>query len=273
MNFFENLINSLKGTMETPGNYSVFHLVSIGLAIMLTVVLCIFFKNASNKTFRIVVGIAWGVMLVLEIYKQIIYSYTYENGVSNWSYRWHAFPFQLCSTPLYVLPLVVFLKEGKIRDAAMSFISTFAFVGGLVVFIYPNDVFESLIGINIQTMVHHGLQIVLAIYLMVYNRRKLNFKYFLSGISIFAIAFILANIFNLSFNTVSDSSINMFFVSPYVATNLPILSQAYAALPFIIYLVVYFIGFILAAYIVYAIQFGLIKLFGIKKNKMVETNE
>ena len=268
MNFFENFIYSLKGTMEAPGNYSTFHLVSIGLAVLLTIVLCVFFKNASNRTFRVVVGIVWAVMLILEIYKQLVYSFNFDGETVSWSYRWHAFPFQLCSTPIYVLPFVIFLKEGKVRDAAMSFVSTFAFVGGLIVFIYPNDVFESLIGINLQTMIHHGLQIVLGIYFMVYNRHKLNFKYFLRGIGVFAIGFVIANALNFGLNTVSNSSINMFFISPYVATNLPILSQAYSMLPFWAYLIVFFLGFILAAYIVYAIMFGLIKLFSKNNNKL-----
>ena len=268
MNIFENFIYSMQGIMETPGNYGVFHLVSVAVAIALTVILCVFFKNASNKTFRIIAGIAWAAMLILEISKQLVYSFNFDGNVVSWSYRWHAFPFQLCSTPIYVLPFVIFLKEGKIRDAAMSFVSTFAFVGGLVVFIYPNDVFTEYTLINIQTMVHHGLQLVLAIFFMVYNRRNLNFKYFLRGIYFFAITFVLANIFNLSFNTISNSSINMFFVSPYVATTLPILSQAYAMLPFWAYLIVFFIGFIFAAYLVYIIMYGLIKLFSINKKRL-----
>ena len=38
--------------------------------------------------------------------------------------------------------------------------------------IYPNDVFSTQLGISIQTMVHHGMQVVLGVYVSVYNRNK-----------------------------------------------------------------------------------------------------
>lgn len=136
-------------------------------------------------------------MLVLEIYKQLIYSVSEVGGSAVWDYQWYAFPYQLCSTPLYLLPFVAFMKEGKTRDSIMSFLSTFAMFGGLAVFIYPNDVFISTIGINIQTMVHHGLQIVLGIYFMVYNRKKLNWMYFLRGVYVFGAMLGIAMLLNI----------------------------------------------------------------------------
>ena len=63
--------------------------------------------------------------------------------------------------------IFIFNKEGCVKDSAMAFMMTFSLFGGLVVMAYPNDVFIETIGINLQTMIHHGLQVVLGIYLFV----------------------------------------------------------------------------------------------------------
>ena len=52
----------------------------------------------------------------------------------------------------------------------------------------------------------------------------------------------------------------MFYISPHYVVHLPILKDIYLAAPYAVYLISYVLGFVLAAFIVYAIQFGLIKL-------------
>lgn len=278
MNWFERFLISLQGTMPTPTNYGWFHLMFVALAIISTVLICYFGKNAKDKTFRRIVLIAWIVMLVLEIYKQLIYSVSEVGGNAVWDYQWYAFPYQLCSTPLYLLPFVAFMKEGKTRDSIMSFLSTFAMFGGLVVFIYPNDVFISTIGINIQTMVHHGLQIVLGIYFMVYNRKKLNWMYFLRGVYVFGVMLGIAMLLNIVlYHTVmvnNGESFNMFYISPYFPCTLPVLSMIYAKVPYAVFLLIYIFGFILAGAIMFALQYYLIKYIPVwiekSKNKKKE---
>lgn len=262
MNFFEKIINGLSGTMPEPGNYGWFHLMFVAFVIIATVLLCYFCRNCSEKTVKRIALISWIVMLVLEIYKQLVFSFEYENGVAKWDYQWYAFPYQLCSTPLYVLPFIAFARRGRgnLQDACMSYMSTFSLFGGLVVFLYPNDVFVSTIGINIQTMVHHGLQLVLGIFFLVYNRKKLNIKYFLKGIIVFLITFTVALIFNLVFHTFVNETFNMFYISPYFPCTLPLLEIVYANVPYVVFLLIYFIGFILAAFVVFLAQWGIVHL-------------
>ena len=143
--------------------------------------------------------------------------------------------------------------------------STFSLFGGLVVFLYPNDVFVPLIGINLQTMIHHGLQLVLGIFFIVYNRKRLSFKYFFKGVIVFLITFTTALIFNLVFHTFVNETFNMFYISPYFECSLPLLSIVYANVPYVVFLLIYFIGFILSALVVYLIQWGII--LGVKKIK------
>ena len=37
-----------------------------------------------------------------------------DNNTLIKDYTWSSFPFQLCSTPLYILPLIIFLKDNKV---------------------------------------------------------------------------------------------------------------------------------------------------------------
>ena len=266
MNWFEKFLVSLTTEMTTPTNYGWFHLMFVAIAITTTVLLCVFAKNMKEKNFRKLVFWCWIVMLVLEVYKQIFYATMEVNGDEiNWVYKWGNFPFQLCSTPLYLLPFVAFLKDGKVRDSIIAFLCTFAMFGGLVVFLYPNDVFVRMIGINIQTMVHHGLQLVLGIFMLVYYRKKINWKYFLRGIVVFGITVAIALSLNTIMHYAITDSFNMFYIGPFIKCHLPILSDIWSKVPYIAFLLIYIFGFILAAAIMFAIPYYLIKL--INKSK------
>lgn len=271
MNWFEKFLVSLTAEMPRPTNYGWFHLMFVAIAITAIVLLCIFARDMKEKTFRRLVLALWIVMVVFEIYKQIFYVTLEVSGDTlSWNYKWASFPFQLCSTPLYLLPFVAFLKEGKVRDSIISFLCTFAMFGGLVVFVYPNDVFVSMIGINIQTMVHHGIQLVLGIFMLVYYRKKLNWKFYLKGIIVFGIMCAIAMLLNIIlYHTVmvyNDQTFNMFYFSPYYPCTLALLGDLiWPNVPYLVFLLIYILGFALAAAIMFAIPYYIIKV--VSKNK------
>ncbi len=278
MNFFERVIHSLEGTMETPTNYGWFHIMFLAIAVTATVLLCEFFKDCSDKTFRRIVLIAWITMVVLEIYKQLVFSFEYENNTAVWDFQWYAFPYQLCSTPLYVLPFIAFMKDSKFRDALISYISTFSFFGGLAVYFYPNDVFISTIGINIQTMIHHGIQVVFGIFFVVYNRRKLNHKYYVRGIPVFAALCAVAMLLNIVvyhifMATGCTETFNMFYISPYFDCTLPILSAIYPNVPYIVFALLYILGFSFVATLIYYIEMGIVRFVERIKSKLYDKQQ
>ncbi len=260
MNGFEKFIYALQAEMTTPTNYSLFHLVAIALVIVSTIAVCLLLKNAKQKTFRIFVFVCWLVILILEVYKQVVFSFGYDGSIAVWDYEWYAFPFQLCSVQLYLLPFVVFLKDGKVRDAIIAFLSIFSFFGGFVVYLCPNDVFISMIGINIQTMVHHGLQILLGIFFIVYNRKKLSFKYFLSSIAVFVVCIGVAMALNFIVPNFTDETFNMFYISPKFECTLPVLSIIYPKVPYIVFLLLYIVGFSIVELIIFLIFYAIAKL-------------
>lgn len=245
--------------METPTNFGWFHLMFIGIAILLTVLLCIKFKDCDDKTFRRIALIGWILILILEIYKQLSFSFSVDGSYGAWDYQWYAFPFQFCSSPLYVLPFIIFTNEGKVRDAFISYMSTFSLFAGLAVFVYPNDVFISTIGINIQTMIHHGLQIVFGIYFAVYARRKLSIRNYAKSIPVFmgfSLIAILLDVIVYKVFVLKEitETFNMFFISPYFPCTLPILSVIYEKVHYSVFLCMYLIGFTLVSALVYFIE-------------------
>ena len=106
MNFFEQIIWALDGKMPEPPMFGWFHLLTIGAIIVLTFLLCWRLRNCSKKTFNIIILVAWIVMVLFEIYKQLNYSFSWDGTNAVWDYQWYAFPFQLCSSPLFVFPFI-----------------------------------------------------------------------------------------------------------------------------------------------------------------------
>ncbi len=264
MNAFEQFLLAFKATMPEPTYYGWFHLMFIAIAVTAITLLCVFARNIREKNLRRIILGCWLVLVVFEIYKQLVFSINNNDGVAVWHYQWYAFPFQLCSSPLYLLPFVAFLKEGKVRDSIIAFLATYSLFGGLIVFIYPNDVFVATIGINIQTMVHHGLQLVLGVYLMVYYRKKINWQFFLRGVAVFAVMCAIAMSLNVIFYYLVDETFNMFYFSPYYPCTLAVLGDfIWPNVPYSVFLLVYLIGFTITATVIFAIQYYIIK--GVQK--------
>ena len=108
-------------------------------------------------------------------------------------------------------------------------------------------------------MIHHGLQIVLGIYCITYYRNSLNFKWWSKSIFVFAglvATALLLNVivYHVLQNMNIDETFNMFYISPYFECTLPVLSIFYGILPYIFFLLLYSIGFSLAALIIYLVQ-------------------
>lgn len=257
MNWFEKIIYALAGGMNPPEMYSPFHIVSILLTLLATVCLCFWWlKRPNEKGLRILVFVCWAVAALLEIYKQVVFSFSYdgEGQTVTWNYSWYAFPFQFCSSPLYLLPFIVFLKDGKLRDSMLSFLSTFGLFGGLIVMIYPSTVFTETVGINIQTMIHHGLQIALGILFAVYSRKKINLFWFFRGILVYFVMVAIAQLLNFLVPLRIDEEFNMFYISPKFDCILPVLSTIYVKMPYPVFFLIYLFGFIMIATIIYGIS-------------------
>ena len=270
MDFLISLYNFFDARMDTPTNYDSYHLLCVGIMLAITVLLICLFKKAGEKTVRGLAGFFWVTMVVLEIIKQLLFGLSIVDGKFVWNYAWYAFPFQFCSSPLYVLPIVAFAKNGKFRDAAIIFLATFGFFAGACVYVFPNDVFTPQIFINIQTMIHHGTQVFFGTYLAFRYKHLLNFKNLVRATGVFTVLSALAMLMNIGTHYLFpafgiDETFNMFYISPYHECTLPLLSEVYKAVPYPAFLCIYIFGFMLCAGLVMLIMKGLIKITGMSK--------
>ena len=122
MRILGEIIKLLKTVMPVPTQYGWFHLLWIAITVSATIFICVRYRNSDDKVFRRIALIGWIIMLIIESYKQIAYTFSWDGTSITLDYQWWAFPFQLCSMPIYVLPFVIFMKEGKVKDACISFI-------------------------------------------------------------------------------------------------------------------------------------------------------
>jgi hypothetical protein len=52
----------------------------------------------------------------------------------------------------------------------------------------------------------------------------------------------------------------MFFISPYFPQHLPVLSTVSEMAPYVVYLLAYLVGFVIAGYLVFIVQYVIIRL-------------
>lgn len=246
-----NLLNLLYKRGEVPLPLGGYHIAWIIATLSIAAMLIILFSDASEKATRIIIASAWALMLVMELLKQVAGNVYVIDEKIVFHYRWDFMPYQFCSTPLYVLPLAAFMREGQKRDTAILFLSTFSVIGGVVVFSIPDSVLSDHIFINFQSMLHHGIQIFIGLYLASRYRRLLTKEQFSYTAFAFLFMSYLAINLNMLFCEASMSTVvNFFFINPHNRYIPPLLENlGLEKVPYIIFLVGYLGLFILGAFL------------------------
>ena len=253
MDFWVNVLKFLDTRMPEPALYGWFHIMWLVIMITVTVLACITHKEDNGKHLHKVILWTSVMVILFEVYKQINYSFGYANGTITFDYQWYAFPFQFCSTPMYVGLAAGLTKKGKIHDALCAYLATYSVFAGLCVMLYPGDVFITTMGINIQTMVCHGAMVVIGVYLLYSGYVKLEHRTILKAIPVFVTVVVMAVLMNeAAFRTglLERETFNMFQFSPYCPPSLPVYSEVQKVLDFPWCLAVYVGIFSLAAYII-----------------------
>lgn len=257
MNLFEKIIYSLQSTMQRPTPFGWFHLLCIFLTLFFIFILYKLRNRYNEKQLKVVLFIYGFIALALEVLKQITWSFNYENRIITWDYQWYAFPFQLCSTPIYVSLICVFLKNNKLRQSLLSYIAFITILGSFMTIIIPTSCFTKDILVNIHTMWLHCGSFVLSIYLIMTKEVKLDIKNLISAVTVFLMFILFAEILNIGvYNSgiLKDETFNMFYISPYFISSLPVFNTIQQNVPFIIFLVIYILSILLGSIVVYLIE-------------------
>ena len=237
--------------MPDPHTFGFYHILWLVLTVELSVLLCVLYKRGKIKSVsRTVLAVSLFVV-ALEIFKQFYYNFSYD-GEIHFEYQWFIFPWQFCSMPMYV-GVLAGLTRGKLQKALYNFLATFAMFAGLCVMIYPEQVFTMSVWINIQTMLCHASMIVIGVFLFYTGAVKAEHKTVLGGVAVFSVAVAIAvglNELACLVGIVPDHTFNMFFVSRHCEPSLPVYSTVQGLVPYPWCLLIYILGFGIAAYLV-----------------------
>ncbi len=253
MNYY--LTNVFSWPSEQMHGYGFFHLTIVLLMILATIILVNKGRKHTDKDICKTVFIFGIFFAFLEIYKQLFYN-VFEDVTT---YQWAYFPFQLCSTPLY-LCLLTPLFKGKLRKYVYNYLAFFGTIAGGAVIVNPDSVLVPEVTRALQTMFWHGGMVVLGIYLLATNHLGTSIKEMLPACCIFLIAFLIATILNISFEAFKvkyqlNATFNMFFISPYYGNQVVILNKIKEATNWFIYATTYVLAVILGALAIWFVKY------------------
>ncbi len=254
MQTWYNILSFLKTEAVEPVPYGIFHLCGLVLAIVLTVVLCRLYPEGDARfTRRLLLTIAI-VSLTAELYRQVHYGFSLEDGRVIWDYRWYIFPFQFCSTPMYAAFIAALVPRGRLHNTLCAYLATYALFAGSAVMLYPVSIYTEVIGVNIGTTICHGSMIILGIYLLYSGYVPTEHTTLRRAIPVFGVCIVIAMILNefaRIFGILEDHTFNMFFISPYCDPSLPVYSLVQKYVPYPFCLIFYVLGFTAAAGILF----------------------
>ena len=260
MSIFEKILYMLQVEMEEPKAFGWFHLMWIGLVIIVLILLYKIKNKYSQKQLKIVLGIYGIVALLLELTKQLIWSFNYGpiKNIVIWDYPWYIAPFQLCTTPIYISIICLFLKNNKLRKSLLSYMAFVTILGGITTILLPDSCLVSDIIVNIHTMWLHCGSFVVSIYLLFsgeieINKRNLKSSFKMILIFVFLVEFV--NIFVYKIGILNGEVFNMFYISPYFISTLPVFDIIQENVPFIVFLLTYVIAIFMGVGLVYYIAY------------------
>lgn len=107
MDLLHNIFSIIDWVMTTPSHYGLFHIISVIILFIILIIIAKGIKINKEKTVKIILIVFSTLMLLFEIIKQGLFTHVES------AYQWYAFPFQFCSTPMYIAPLALIIKNGN----------------------------------------------------------------------------------------------------------------------------------------------------------------
>lgn len=258
MNTFERIVYALQFEMERPKTYGWFHLAWLAASILLIVILSLRKEKDHERTLKTIL-LVYGVgALLLEATKQIIWSYNFDPAAQTgyWDYQWYAFPFQLCTTPIIISLICAFLRKNPFRDRLLSFMAFVTILGSIATALYPESCFVRTVMVDIHTMYLHFGSLIVSVYLLASGEVKVHFRNLLRGYGVFLVFALLAEILNVAIyqsGILRGETYNMFYISPYFTSSLPVFDSIQRKVPFPVFLLLYLIAIFLGAAFIYLI--------------------
>lgn len=189
--------------MARPRLYGPFHIVMAVCGIALSVILAYRLRDIGYKRLLRLLFYCGLVLAISEVYKQFFLYYAVNGGV----YEWDRFPFQLCSVPMYLMVLLPLVPD-RVKKWFLAFLPAFAFMGGVIVYIDPEDMLSSYVFLTLHSFIWHFILIFCGM-VTAFNTERISFKY---PLGVYIAGCVTAEIFNFAFN--GFGYISMFYINP-----------------------------------------------------------
>jgi len=258
MNLIVKVWRALQADMPEPAPFGWYHWMWIALGVMTVALLYSQRSRFGEKQLKWVLGIYGGVAAVTELLKQFSWSMVMGEGAGQlvWDYSWYSAPFQLCSTPIYVSLICLFLKKGKLRDHLLSYLALVTILGGLMTMLIPSSCFVEDILVNIHTMWLHCGSLVVGIYLIMSKAVPLTAR----SLRCAGVTFLCLTAMALTMNVavyhsgvLNGETFNMFYISPYFVSELPVFNTIQQAVPYPLFLAAYVVALMLGSTLIFFI--------------------
>jgi hypothetical protein len=210
MDFLLELLKSTGWKMERQPLFGVFHLTYVFIGLFICVLAALFFKKHFKSKQKVILFCVWIILLLSEIYKQLFWYYVIEYD----TYNWILFPFHLCSMPLYLLPFVIFLPEGRITNAIQTFLGSYCVAGGLVSVLVDGGLLREYWTLTLGCLNWHLILVFLGLYLGASGKLGRKWSDFLSATVVYAVLAVIAFAINLLMRNISNGQCDMFFIGP-----------------------------------------------------------
>ena len=202
---------------EMPQTFGGFHLLWLGACFVFAILFGILGARRKTKHMDEITFLFGLVFLWLEGYKQLYSYFVMWEGRFDFAF----FPFQFCSIPLYLCPLLPLIPDCRLKGMCYRFLAFFETMGGCLVMGYP--AFYEHASLCIHTMLWHTLMISLGVYLLFANGWGQSIKRdVLPAVPVFLTSLGLATALNLLLTPLAKNSpnpLNLFYMSPYVPTT------------------------------------------------------
>ena len=237
--------------------YSPLHFVAIGIMFVflaLGIVLGIKAKGNSKSRDKAMTILGF-VFIALEIFK-ITFRIIVKEGADL-----TLISFQICSIPMYLLPFIYFMKEGKLKQAFVGYVSFQSFTSAFFYFVRPAAALNTAyIAITVQSILWHSLMVASGVYAMIaYGLlTKEGFRSFIYSYILWVVTVVIAVILNIVLIKANPgTALNLFYIAPNSTFKYPILSILFKEpKPYLLFLLVYLVYYFIGGFTVYGVGCG-----------------
>ena len=195
-------------TMVAPRPYSPFHLGFCGIGVILVGFLVHILSRKCSKMPYMPLYICGLVLALGELYKQLFLYQIVNQGRYDWWY----FPMQLCSTPMYLCIILIFMhKNSSAARTVCTYLQDFSLLGGVMALVEPSGLMQPYVTLTVHGLTWHLILIFIGLYCRRCNLSGKGWHEYAKTLPLLTVFLAVASIINV----VTHGQADMFYISPF----------------------------------------------------------